>query len=183
MRRISNDDSDDDYDPKKSKENDINEDDLMNEDMLSDEEKPKQIPVTPLAEKFKSFNVNNTARPSANTFNMTSKVEKRQERTQKFKEKNEDRYHWLQNQKDLQGNPIDSPEYDPRTLYIPQSAWNKFTPFEKQYWEVKHKHWDTVGLYYIKNNVLYLNAYCRSFSLKKESFMVSTVSNVIVAMI
>jgi DNA mismatch repair protein MSH6 len=75
---------------------------------------------------------------------LTSKEQKSQDRSQKFKEKNDERYHWLQEQKDLQGNPVDSPNYDPRTLLIPQSAWAKFTPFEKQYWEVKHKHWDTI---------------------------------------
>ena len=32
--------------------------------------------------------------------------------------------------------------YDPRTLHIPKSV--KFTPFEKQYWEIKSNHWDTV---------------------------------------
>jgi hypothetical protein len=34
--------------------------------------------------------------------------------------------------------------YDPRTLYIPSNAWTKFTPFERQFWEVKCKHYDTV---------------------------------------
>ena len=34
--------------------------------------------------------------------------------------------------------------YDERTLYIPDCAWNKFTPFEKQFWEIKCKFFDTV---------------------------------------
>lgn len=25
-----------------------------------------------------------------------------------------------------------SPDYDPRTIYIPKGAWSKFTPFETQ---------------------------------------------------
>ena len=29
--------------------------------------------------------------------------------------------------------------YDPRTLFIPKSAWQKFTNFEKQYWEIKRE--------------------------------------------
>ena len=29
------------------------------------------------------------------------------------------------------------PDYDPRTIYIPSSAWDSFTPFEKQFWEVR----------------------------------------------
>jgi DNA mismatch repair protein MSH6 len=40
---------------------------------------------------------------------------------------------------------LGSENYDPRTLRVPNSAWDKFTPFEKQYWEIKSKHWDTVS--------------------------------------
>jgi DNA mismatch repair protein MSH6 len=36
------------------------------------------------------------------------------------------------------------PEYDPRTLFIPDYAWAKFSPFEKQYWEIKRNLYDTV---------------------------------------
>lgn len=46
--------------------------------------------------------------------------------------------------KDADGNPPGHPDYDPRTLYIPPSAWNKFTPFEKQYWEIKSQHYNQV---------------------------------------
>lgn len=42
------------------------------------------------------------------------------------------------------GNRPGSPGYDPRTVYIPKSAWQEFTPFEKQFWEIKQDHWDTV---------------------------------------
>ncbi|KAF8542753.1 muts domain V-domain-containing protein [Trichophaea hybrida] len=51
---------------------------------------------------------------------------------------------WLMNVHDASGNPAGHPEYDPRTLHIPVEAWNKFTPFEKQYWEIKSQHYDTV---------------------------------------
>lgn len=61
-----------------------------------------------------------------------------------FEKMNEERYQWLVNIKDADGNPEGSPDYDPRTLYIPKSAWSKFTPFEKQYWEVKSTMWNTV---------------------------------------
>ncbi|KAI5808526.1 DNA mismatch repair protein msh6 [Peziza echinospora] len=60
------------------------------------------------------------------------------------KEGKETRYPWLADPKDADGNPPNHPDYDPRTLYIPPSAWAKFTPFEKQYWEIKCKNWDTV---------------------------------------
>lgn len=56
----------------------------------------------------------------------------------------EERYSWLANLRDIDGHPIGHPEYDPRTLYIPPLAWSRFSPFEKQYWEIKQKFWDTV---------------------------------------
>ena len=60
------------------------------------------------------------------------------------KGKEEARHPWLANVKDADGNPPDHPDYDPRTLYIPPYAWNKFSPFEKQYWEIKCKNYDTI---------------------------------------
>lgn len=56
----------------------------------------------------------------------------------------EKRYPWLASIKDIDGNPPGHPDYDPRTIYIPPLAWSKFSPFEKQYWEIKQKFWDTV---------------------------------------
>lgn len=61
-----------------------------------------------------------------------------------FAKENEERYQWLVDIKDAEKRPVDDPNYDSRTLYVPQSAWSKFTPFEKQYWEIKSKMWDTV---------------------------------------
>lgn len=61
-----------------------------------------------------------------------------------FNKQNEERYQWLVDLRDIQKRPVSDPEYDPRTLYIPSSAWNKFTPFEKQYWEIKSKMWDSI---------------------------------------
>lgn len=60
------------------------------------------------------------------------------------KGKEEVRHPWLANVKDADGNTPDHPDYDPRTLYIPPYAWNKFSPFEKQYWEIKCKNYDTI---------------------------------------
>ncbi|TID23874.1 hypothetical protein CANINC_003166 [Pichia inconspicua] len=62
----------------------------------------------------------------------------------KFNKENEERYHWLVTLKDADGHLETDPDYDPRTLFIPQSAWDKFTAFEKQYWSIKSKMWDTV---------------------------------------
>lgn len=38
----------------------------------------------------------------------------------------------------------DDPEYDNRTIFVPQKAWKDFTPFETQFWEIKQNHFDTV---------------------------------------
>ncbi|KAI1321166.1 DNA mismatch repair protein msh6 [Mortierella claussenii] len=72
------------------------------------------------------------------------KDDKRKERAAKFEENNSGRYRWLQNIKDADGNPIGSTEYDPRTLYVPKDAWNNFTEFERQFWEIKSQHFDSV---------------------------------------
>ncbi|KAL8685700.1 MAG: hypothetical protein Q9218_007592, partial [Villophora microphyllina] len=54
------------------------------------------------------------------------------------------RYPWLADITDADRNPPGHPNYDPRTVYIPPLAWSKFSPFEKQYWEIKQKFWDTI---------------------------------------
>lgn len=67
----------------------------------------------------------------------------------KFKEKAhktepEQRYLWLAKITDADRNPPGHPDYDHRTVYIPPLAWEGFSPFEKQYWEIKQKFWDTI---------------------------------------
>lgn len=56
----------------------------------------------------------------------------------------EERYPWLVDIRDMDGHPPGHPDYDPRTIYIPPLAWKNFSPFEKQYWEIKQKFWDTI---------------------------------------
>ncbi|KAF6844347.1 DNA mismatch repair protein msh6 [Colletotrichum musicola] len=56
----------------------------------------------------------------------------------------EDRYTWLANIQDMNRNSPGDPEYNPSSIYVPPSAWSGFSPFEKQYWEIKQKLWDTV---------------------------------------
>jgi DNA mismatch repair protein MSH6 len=55
-----------------------------------------------------------------------------------------ERYNWLVDIRDKNMNRPGSEDYDPRTLYIPTVQWNKFTPFERQFWEIKSEHFDTV---------------------------------------
>ncbi|KAI4147367.1 MAG: hypothetical protein L6R39_003130 [Caloplaca ligustica] len=61
-----------------------------------------------------------------------------------YKTEPEQRYPWLAEITDADRNPPGHPDYDPRTVYIPPLAWSKFSPFEKQYWEIKQKFWDTI---------------------------------------
>ena len=63
------------------------------------------------------------------------------ERLKNFQEKNKDRYSWLLDVRDKEGNRPGDENYDPRTLYIPPSAWKSFTAFEKQYWFTLHCMW------------------------------------------
>lgn len=68
------------------------------------------------------------------------------ERKNKQMKKNVERYRWLlpENIRDNQHRRPDDPNYDPTTLYIPESEFNQMTPFEKQYWRVKRKNWDSI---------------------------------------
>jgi DNA mismatch repair protein MSH6 len=61
-----------------------------------------------------------------------------------FKQKNAERYAWLEFPKDAQKREPSDPDYDPRTLHIPGQDYRKFTDFEKQYWDVKSKHFNAV---------------------------------------
>ncbi len=63
---------------------------------------------------------------------------------QAHKSEPEARYSWLANLQDIDRNPVGHPDYDPCTVYIPPMAWTKFSPFEKQYWEIKQKWFNTV---------------------------------------
>ena len=56
----------------------------------------------------------------------------------------EERYQWLVNIQDAKGNSPSDEEYNPSTILIPQEQWKKFTPFEKQYWEIKQQNFDSV---------------------------------------
>ncbi|KAJ2972723.1 hypothetical protein NUW58_g9127 [Xylaria curta] len=56
----------------------------------------------------------------------------------------EERYPWLAKITDINRHPPDHPDYDPSTVYVPPVAWNQFSAFEKQYWEIKQKLWNTV---------------------------------------
>ncbi|XP_067118843.1 DNA mismatch repair protein Msh6 [Centruroides vittatus] len=53
---------------------------------------------------------------------------------------------WLKShqRKDIQGRSPSDPDYDPRTLFIPESYKKTLTPALKQWWEMKAHHFDTI---------------------------------------
>lgn len=96
-----------------------------------------------LGSKFEatsSYSASSSVLPKPKASSPSTTVSK----SNKFTKENEERYQWLVNIKDAEKRTPDDPDYDSRTLYVPLSAWSKFTAFEKQYWEIKSKMWDTV---------------------------------------
>lgn len=55
-------------------------------------------------------------------------------------------YDWLKpgNIKDADGNKQGTPDYNPRTLYIPRKASDNFGNFEKQFWQHKSQNFDSI---------------------------------------
>ncbi|CAO3674545.1 unnamed protein product [Umbelopsis vinacea] len=92
--------------------------------------------LTPVQQRFSNISVTSPVKRPANFLASSPTKAKKEDKDQ--------RYSWLLHPKDADGNPEGSENYDSRTLQVPTSAWNRFTPFEKQYWEIKCKHWDTI---------------------------------------
>ena len=87
--------------------------------------------------------------PDSAAAHPVKKPAERTSKTPKGKEKAhtkepEERHAWLVNIRDKDKRSPGDPDYDPRTIYVPPVAWNKFSPFEKQYWEIKQNLWDTI---------------------------------------
>ncbi|KAF9345546.1 DNA mismatch repair protein msh6 [Mortierella sp. AD094] len=140
----------------------IDEAELDESFLLEDDDEPPPSPTRYRSAPVKSRPVSTPTKkplPLANVFNKQApspskpspsrpalmlKDDKKKERAAKFEEANSGRYKWLLDIKDADGNPIGSPDYDPRTLYIPDRAWGEFTDFERQFWEIKGKHFDSV---------------------------------------
>ncbi|KAF9427910.1 DNA mismatch repair protein msh6 [Podila epigama] len=170
--RDDDDDNDSEYEvpvaTKNGSNNDDDDDDDFGMDIDLDEsdlaalDEDIEPPPTPTKKKAPQPKVQATSHtPMAGIFNkgaMMNKVEqaplvrstlmlkedKKKERIAKFEEANKGRYAWLLDIKDADKNPIGSPDYDPRTLYIPPSAWKEFSEFERQFWEIKGQHFDSV---------------------------------------
>ncbi|KIM91619.1 hypothetical protein PILCRDRAFT_810908 [Piloderma croceum F 1598] len=90
-----------------------------------------------------------------NSFAFLTAAEQREQGKKNEKKSTEDPYSFLQDVRDKDGVRPGEPDYDPRTLTIPASAWKEFTPFEKQFWEIKQNHYDTI-LFFQKGKFLEL---------------------------
>lgn len=51
---------------------------------------------------------------------------------------------WLAKILDADRHPVDHPDYDKRTIYVPPAGMSSLSPFERQYWEIKKNLWDTI---------------------------------------
>ncbi|OLY78249.1 DNA mismatch repair protein msh6 [Smittium mucronatum] len=92
------------------------------------------------------YGINSGRNSQLNVSNLalSKQINSKQVRVKEFADKNKDRYRWLLDIRDSKGRRPNENSYDPRTLLIPNNEWHRFTPFEKQYWEIKSKNWDTV---------------------------------------
>ncbi|ODQ78802.1 hypothetical protein BABINDRAFT_162483 [Babjeviella inositovora NRRL Y-12698] len=109
--------------------------DAESEDEILSKKKPKSSNL--LESKF-SAKSSYTAKVAPRTKALPKAAKK------SFTKENEERYSWLVDVRDAEKRPVSDPDYDSRTLFVPSSAWAKFTAFEKQYWEIKSVMWDTV---------------------------------------
>ncbi|SNX84862.1 related to MSH6 - DNA mismatch repair protein [Melanopsichium pennsylvanicum] len=82
--------------------------------------------------------------PSPASLSHLTKAERRVIEEKRKKAENEQAYSFLVDLRDKDGKRPGDAEYDSRSVFIPKSAWKDFTPFEKQFWEIKQNHWDTV---------------------------------------
>lgn len=115
-----------------------------------DNEKPKKSKKAPARSQPK----NDGGNKGGSTTFLTA-AEKRALQQKEDKKGSEDPFSFLVDPKDKDGVRPGEPGYDPRTLYVPKSAWASFTPFERQFWEIKQNHFDTI-LFFQKGKFLEL---------------------------
>ncbi|KAK3385156.1 muts domain V-domain-containing protein [Podospora didyma] len=111
----------------------------------SEDEDIGGVPPTSTAQKWK-YDPDNVepSEPRAASSRPTPKSLAARPKAKAHASEPEDRYPWLAKPLDGNRNPPDHPDFDPNTIYIPPSAYNKFSAFEKQYWDIKKNLWNTV---------------------------------------
>lgn len=149
------DDEDDDDDEEEanisSETVDENEEPMVVSDELSDED------TTPVKSRGKSRKIGSAKSKSSTrkAFQFTPKsatakaksaeVDSPSLSSQQWPPK-DDSYSFLfeENIRDIERRRPDHPDYDATTLYVPQAFLNKQTGCQKQWWEIKSKHYDTI---------------------------------------
>ncbi|KIY68031.1 DNA mismatch repair protein Msh6 [Cylindrobasidium torrendii FP15055 ss-10] len=114
----------------------------LEEDEDEEDDAPKGKKRAPAKKKGASVTAPTT--PSDGGSSFLTAAERREQQKKTDKKAGDDPYSFLQVVKDKDGRRPGDPMYDPRTLYVPKSAWSEFTPFEKQFWEIKQNHYDTI---------------------------------------
>ncbi|EIN08523.1 DNA mismatch repair protein Msh6 [Punctularia strigosozonata HHB-11173 SS5] len=129
-------------------------DDFLDDDEDEDEapKKSKGKKKAPAVERPK---LAKEASSQGGSSSFLTAAERRLKEAKEEKKTKEDPYAFLLDPKDRDGVRPGEPGYDPRTLHIPAKAWKEFTPFEKQFWEIKQNHFDTV-LFFQKGKFLEL---------------------------
>ncbi|KAF7556476.1 hypothetical protein G7046_g6300 [Stylonectria norvegica] len=117
----------------------IKEDDpeLIPDEMMED------LPETSTAVQW-NYDPESTEKHPVSTPSARTTVRDPKYKEKAFTKEPEGRHSWLAKILDKEKRPPGHPEHDTRTIYIPPLAWNKFSPFEKQYWEIKQNLWDTI---------------------------------------
>lgn len=110
-----------------------------------DEEVDIEIPEVSTAQQWK-YNPEDVRplQPRSTNIVKTPNADAKKYKAKAHTQEPETRHPWLANITDIDRNPPAHPDYDPRTLYVPPGAMAKFSAFEKQYWEIKQKFWDTI---------------------------------------
>jgi len=82
----------------------------------------------------------------SNSNSFITNAERRKEEAAQKKRENEDCFDFIKPEKikDKYGNRPDHPDYDKRTVLVPKSILEKLSPFERQFWNIKQDHFDTV---------------------------------------
>ncbi|TVY28791.1 DNA mismatch repair protein, partial [Lachnellula hyalina] len=114
-----------------------------NADEDEDEDVAMDIPEPSTAQQWK-YDPENTEPLQPRSTNIQKMPTRKPGKEKAHKTEPDQRYPWLADLADIDRNPVGHPDYDPRTVYIPPIAWNQFSAFEKQYWTIKQKFWNTI---------------------------------------
>lgn len=143
----SGEDSEDEFKPDSENESDS---DTESEGCTESEPMTASEEETP----EKKIKLNKTSRRKQNDVKKIAKEDKKESKLQQNQAQSSNnveswrhlKYDFLQPDKirDINRRPPTDPEYDPKTLYVPQDFLNQQTPAMRQWWEIKKKHFDCI---------------------------------------